>query len=60
VAEAVTEARTRIDRREPAAGRAALAPALVREDLCRFRIPCASCGRGTIGVEETAEIDGLR
>jgi hypothetical protein len=60
VAEAVTEARTRIDRREPAAGRAALAPALVREDLRRFRIPCASCGRGTIGVEETAEIDGLR
>ena len=31
---------------------------LARPDLMRYRIPCARCGRGTIGVERLAEPDG--
>jgi len=29
----------------------------IRGDLRRFRVPCAACGRGTVGVDETVERD---
>jgi tetratricopeptide (TPR) repeat protein len=43
------------------AARVALDALCAREDLRRYRVPCARCGRGTIGVEsfdetETAEV----
>jgi len=53
VANAVTAARAEFVAGDPAAARRALAGALARTDLRRFRIPCARCGRGSIGVEET-------
>src|SRR5262249_30743594 len=55
VARALDDARAAGDRRDPLRARRALAGALVRDDLRRFRIPCARCGRGTVGVEETRE-----
>lgn len=39
----------------PARARAALAPALARDDLRRYRVPCARCGTGTVGVDEVVE-----
>jgi tetratricopeptide (TPR) repeat protein len=55
VAAAVSTALRDIDAREPARARRALAGALAREDLRRFRLPCARCGRGSIGVDEVSE-----
>lgn len=57
VAREVVEARTAMDMGDPGEARHALAAALAREDLRRFRIPCATCGEGTIGVEETIDRD---
>jgi hypothetical protein len=28
---------------------------IARKDLRRFRLPCARCGQGTIGVDEVLE-----
>ena len=56
VATAVEAAIEAIDALEPARGRRALAGALEREDLRRFRLPCARCGRGSIGVDEVREL----
>src|SRR5262249_32680795 len=53
VAGDVGTARRGVDAGDPAAGRRALAGALARDDRRRFRIPCARCGRGAIGVDET-------
>ncbi len=36
---------------EPRAARAALAPWLAHPALRRYRLPCAACGRGSIGLE---------
>lgn len=36
---------------EPRAARAALAPWLADGTLRRYRLPCAACGRGTVGAE---------
>jgi len=55
VAAAVSTALREIDAREPARARRALAGTLAREDLRRFRLSCARCGRGSIGVVEVRE-----
>ena len=55
VAAAVSAAHGAIDAREPARARRALTGALARADLRRFRLPCARCGRGSIGVDEVRE-----
>jgi len=55
VAEAVARTIAAIDAGEPQQGRDAIAGALAREDLRRFRLPCARCGRGSIGVDEVRE-----
>lgn len=55
VALAVRTARAAAASDDPAVGRTALAPVLARMDLRRYRIPCARCGRGGIGLDETLE-----
>jgi len=57
VARALGEAAPAIAAGEPERARAALAGALARPDLRRFRIPCGRCGHGTIGVDEV--LDGV-
>jgi len=57
VAQAVTTARSLADVRDPRAARRALAGPLAREDLRRYRIPCAACARGTVGIAEAADAD---
>jgi phage terminase large subunit GpA-like protein len=47
-----------MDTGDPVEARHDIATAFARDDLRRFRIPCAACGRGTVGIEETAEADG--
>ena len=54
---AVVESRTAMDMGDPGEARHAIAPAFARADLRRFRIPCASCGRGTIGIEELLDTE---
>ena len=41
--------------RDAACAARTLASVLTRADLRRFRLPCARCGRGTIGVDEVRE-----
>jgi hypothetical protein len=55
VAHAVAETATAIEAREPSRARDALAGVIARKDLRRFRLPCARCGQGTIGVDEVLE-----
>ena len=55
VTQAVAAARTAMDLGDPVEARHDIHDALMREDLRRFRIPCAACGKGTVGVEETSE-----
>ena len=55
VARALDVATRAIATGEPALARRALAAALGRDDLRRFRLPCTRCGRGSIGVEEIVE-----
>ncbi len=57
VTQAVAAARSAMDMGDPVEARHTLAEAFTREDLRRFRIPCAACGRGTLGIEETAEVE---
>jgi hypothetical protein len=59
LAETVDAAGEAAARDDAAAAHKAIAPALAREDLRHFRIPCAACGRGAVGVEETAEVAGV-
>ncbi|HTR96794.1 MAG TPA: hypothetical protein VMH61_02735, partial [Candidatus Acidoferrales bacterium] len=40
---------------DAAAGHAALAPLLADATLRRYRIPCAHCGRGSVGLEAWEE-----
>jgi hypothetical protein len=58
VARALAAARAAMDTGDPVEARHDIAAAFARDDLRRFRIPCAACGRGTVGIEETAEADG--
>lgn len=58
VASAVATARAAMAMGEPLEARHTLAEAFTRDDLRRFRIPCAACGRGAVGIEEVAEGDG--
>ena len=51
----LAHARRLIDAGDAAAARQAIARQLSREDLRRFRIPCARCRQGSIGVEEVRE-----
>jgi len=53
-ARAVARAHDAIGAGEPGAARALLAPLVARPDLRRYRIPCAACGRGSVGVEAFA------
>ena len=55
VAQAVAGARTAMDLGDPVEARHDIHDAFAREDLRHFRIPCAACGRGSIGIEETSE-----
>lgn len=55
VTAAVAAARAAMDMGDPVDARHTLAEAFARDDLKRFRIPCASCGRGAIGIDETVE-----
>jgi hypothetical protein len=57
LARAVAAGRSAADLGDPVEARHALLGALAREDLRRFRIPCAACGRGSVGVEEAAEAE---
>jgi hypothetical protein len=58
IAEGIARAREAIAAADPARALGALAPLLERADLRHFRIPCAHCGRGSIGVDEVAEDEG--
>ncbi len=55
VARALAAARSAMDMGDPVEARHDIAEAFGRDDLKRFRIPCAACGRGSVGIEETAE-----
>lgn len=55
LARAVTASRSAVEEADPFGARRALAAALARGDLRRFRIPCAACARGTVGVEGVEE-----
>jgi tetratricopeptide (TPR) repeat protein len=55
VTQAVAAARSAMDMGDPVEARHDIHDAFARDDLRRFRIPCAACGRGSIGIEETAE-----
>jgi tetratricopeptide (TPR) repeat protein len=55
LARALEEASRGVGERRPEQARAAIAPLLSRGDLPRYRIPCARCGLGTIGVEEVED-----
>jgi tetratricopeptide (TPR) repeat protein len=55
VAGAVVGAISAIEQADPARARRSIAGALARDDLRRFRLPCARCGRGSIGVDEVRE-----
>jgi len=56
VTQAVAAARSAMDMGDPVEARHDIHDAFARDDLRRFRIPCATCGIGTIGIEETAEL----
>jgi len=58
VSEAVSGARAAMDMGEPVEARHTIAPAFAREDLRRFRLPCAACGRGTVGIESVEDVTG--
>ena len=62
LAAAIETARRAVHLREPARARMALAPMIARSDLRDYRLPCAVCGVGTVGVdaveEGEAETDG--
>ncbi len=58
VVEALAAARSAMDLGDPVEARHAIAPALARRELRRFRIPCAACGCGSVGIEEMAEAAG--
>jgi hypothetical protein len=58
VTRALAAARSAMDTGDPVEARHNLAEAFARDDLRRFRIPCAACGRGAIGIEETTETGG--
>jgi hypothetical protein len=58
IAAALEAAGRAIEAWEPSAARTALAATLAREDLRRYRIPCAACGRGAFGVVEVEESGG--
>jgi tetratricopeptide (TPR) repeat protein len=55
LAAAIEAARRAVHLREPAAARAALAPMLGRADLRHYRLPCAVCGVGSVGVDGVEE-----
>jgi hypothetical protein len=55
VTQAVAAARSAMDMGDPVEARHDIHDAFARDDLRRFRIPCAACGRGSIGIDETAE-----
>jgi tetratricopeptide (TPR) repeat protein len=58
LADAIEAARRAVHLREPAAARAALAPMLERADLRHYRLPCAVCGVGSVGVDGVEEEGG--
>ncbi len=58
LAAAIEAARRAVHLREPAAARAALAPMLERADLRHYRLPCAVCGVGSVGVDAVDEAGG--
>ncbi len=58
ISDAVGRARDAIAASDPTRALSALAPLLERADLRHFRIPCAHCGRGSVGVDEVAEDEG--
>ncbi|MEQ1833453.1 MAG: tetratricopeptide repeat protein [Candidatus Eisenbacteria bacterium] len=55
VTRAVAAARAAMDMGDPVEARHSVAEAFAREDLRRFRLPCAQCERGSIGIDETFE-----
>ncbi|MBI5710230.1 MAG: hypothetical protein HZC42_08010 [Candidatus Eisenbacteria bacterium] len=60
LAEAIARAARAVQEAEPGAALAAVRALMEREDLRRYRVPCARCGSGTLGVDrveddETAE-----
>jgi len=55
VTQAVAAARSAMDMGDPVEARHDIHDAFARDDLRRFRIPCAACGRGSVGIDETAE-----
>ncbi len=56
VTQAVAAARLATNMGDPVEARHDIHDAFARADLRRFRIPCAACGRGSIGIEDTAEL----
>ena len=57
VRRAVAAARAAMDMGDPVEARHTVAEAFARADLQRFRIPCARCGRGAVGIDETFDPD---
>lgn len=58
IAGALERAGSAIESGHPDAARAIVEALLARADLSRYRIPCAACGRGAIGVVEVEEEAG--
>ena len=55
LAEALDVASREIAGMRPPAALAQIAPLLARSDLRHYRVPCAKCGAGTIGVEQVED-----
>jgi hypothetical protein len=54
-AAAFARVRAAIDTEQPSAALEAVAALLARADLRRYRVPCAACARGSVGVAEFVE-----
>lgn len=55
---ALVAARLALAAGDPARAQLAIATLLEREDLSRYRIPCAHCGEGSVGIAEMLESVG--
>ena len=55
LAEALAAADDAVRAGSPEGALAVLAPLLEREDLRHYRVPCARCGAGTVGVDQCEE-----
>lgn len=57
IADALRAAAAAVASGTPEHARAHVAALLARDDVRRYRIPCAACGRGTVGVDRVDDAD---